>query len=206
MIAIKPYAEIIDVGEMEALKKIELVGRTCYKSEGKITEDSAPGFVSGLIKRGHEAMLEHASFCFEIGMSGRALVRGIMQGLMSEGFTSYVRVTVVRQELQVYTPERCYEERTADHLLANGVIVPPCKVGDTVYKITPNYLFIKDYEVVGFHLGEFPTVNRHKRKPYLVSYDKTSRFLNHITLDEIGKTVFLTREEAEAALAERSKG
>lgn len=93
----------------------------------------------------------------------------------------------------------------ADHLLANGVIVPPCKVGDTVYKITPNYLFIKDYEVVGFHLGEFPTINGHKRKPYLVCYDKASRFLKHIPLDVIGKTAFLAREEAEAALKERSE-
>lgn len=32
--------------------------------------------------------------------------------------------------------ESCYEPRVADLLLANGVIVPPCKVGDTVYYIT----------------------------------------------------------------------
>ena len=30
--------------------------------------------------------------------------------------------------------ERCYEERTADLLLEHGVIVPPCKVGDKVYR------------------------------------------------------------------------
>ena len=29
--------------------------------------------------------------------------------------------------------KRCYQARTADYLLANGVIVPPCKVGDKVY-------------------------------------------------------------------------
>lgn len=43
---------------------IEKVGRTCYKSEDKITETSAEKFVSGLIKHGHEAMIEHWSLVF----------------------------------------------------------------------------------------------------------------------------------------------
>lgn len=45
----------------EELKMIERGGRTCYKSEDKITDESARKFVKNLIKRGHEAMLEHAS-------------------------------------------------------------------------------------------------------------------------------------------------
>jgi len=40
---------------------IELAGRTCYKSEDKITDDSADGFYKMLIKRGHEAMIEHGN-------------------------------------------------------------------------------------------------------------------------------------------------
>lgn len=47
------------------LRKLEKIGRICYKSEDKITENSAPGFVKGLIARGHEAMLEHASLSVE---------------------------------------------------------------------------------------------------------------------------------------------
>lgn len=47
-------------------KFIEKVGRTCYKSEDKITEDSAFKFVAGLIKRGHEAMIEHYSLIFKV--------------------------------------------------------------------------------------------------------------------------------------------
>ena len=43
------------------LDTIEKVGRTCYKSEHLITEDSAEGFVRRLIQRGHEAMIEHGS-------------------------------------------------------------------------------------------------------------------------------------------------
>lgn len=44
---------------MEILKEIEMVGRTCYKSECNITDDSAKKFVSMLIERGHESMIEH---------------------------------------------------------------------------------------------------------------------------------------------------
>lgn len=43
------------------LKKIERIGRVCYKSEAKITKNSAVKFVKGLIDRGHLAMLEHVS-------------------------------------------------------------------------------------------------------------------------------------------------
>ena len=51
----------ISDGGIEELKLIEQVGRTCYKSEDKITEDgeSARRFVKMLIKNGHEAMIEH---------------------------------------------------------------------------------------------------------------------------------------------------
>ena len=43
----------------EILKRIEKAGRTCYKSEDRITEESAKVFVQKLIERGHESVLEH---------------------------------------------------------------------------------------------------------------------------------------------------
>lgn len=52
--------------ENDPIKKIEKCGRICYKSEDKITEDSAEKFVANIIKRGHEAVLEHASFIFQV--------------------------------------------------------------------------------------------------------------------------------------------
>lgn len=45
----------------EILKKIEAIGRTCYKSEDKITHDSAAKFVSALIRHGHESVIEHVN-------------------------------------------------------------------------------------------------------------------------------------------------
>ena len=43
------------------LKRIEKAGRTCYKSEDRITDESAKSFVRKLIERGHESVLEHES-------------------------------------------------------------------------------------------------------------------------------------------------
>jgi len=44
-----------------ALEMIELSGRTCYKSEDKITSDSSQTFVKNILKRGHESVIEHVS-------------------------------------------------------------------------------------------------------------------------------------------------
>lgn len=60
---IKPSFTIIEQGPgIEGIyKQIELAGRTCYKSEDKITESSAKDFVDRMIKSGHGAMLEHGT-------------------------------------------------------------------------------------------------------------------------------------------------
>lgn len=61
---IKPSVEIIKQEEYDLnhiFKFIELAGRTCYKSEDKITEDSAKEFAVRMIKSGHYAMLEHGT-------------------------------------------------------------------------------------------------------------------------------------------------
>ena len=60
---IEPYVELINAPDYKTLlTTIEAAGRTCYKSEDKITDGSAEKFVAGIIKRGHEAVLEHCSF------------------------------------------------------------------------------------------------------------------------------------------------
>ena len=60
---IKQSFEILDqqCGLEGIYKQIERAGRTCYKSEDKITEDSAKEFVDRMIKSGHGAMLEHGT-------------------------------------------------------------------------------------------------------------------------------------------------
>lgn len=70
---IKPKFEIIEqaTGLDGMYKQIELAGRTCYKSEDKITVDSAKGFVERMIKSGHGAMLEHGTVYLAFSMASR---------------------------------------------------------------------------------------------------------------------------------------
>lgn len=65
---IKPSFTIIEQGSgIEGVyKQIEMAGRTCYKSEDKITETSAKEFVDRMIKSGHGAMLEHGTIYLTI--------------------------------------------------------------------------------------------------------------------------------------------
>lgn len=60
---IKPKFEILEQrpGTSGIYRMIELAGRTCYRSEDKITPDSAVAFVDRMIKSGHGAMLEHGT-------------------------------------------------------------------------------------------------------------------------------------------------
>ena len=80
----------------------------------------------------------------------------------------------------------------ADHLLANGVIVPPCKVGDSVYYFST--------------LGVLPFINKAKIKEISIGVKTIKCFFDknkYFAINEFGKTVFLTKEEAEKALSER---
>lgn len=61
---IESSVQIIE--EKDPYKMIELAGRTCYKSEDKITEDSAKEFVDRMIKLSHGAMLEHGTIYLTI--------------------------------------------------------------------------------------------------------------------------------------------
>ena len=59
---IDPSFEILALPEGEsALRIIELAGRTCYKSEDKISAGTAPSFVARIVGSGHESVIEHSS-------------------------------------------------------------------------------------------------------------------------------------------------
>ena len=82
---IKPSVQIMTpLNQAEILAHIERCGRTCYKSEDKITEDSAEKFVRNLIKRGHESVLEHYSFTVRFICD-----RGVSHELVRHRIASY---------------------------------------------------------------------------------------------------------------------
>lgn len=94
MKVVSPSFEILTPIDTDgALRLIENVGRTCYKSEDKITDESALPFVSGIIKRGHEAVIEHYSFIFELNDKTYCELKGAICSLESAGFNSFIRAT-----------------------------------------------------------------------------------------------------------------
>ena len=108
-----------------------------------------------------------------------------------------------RSQMPMVAGLELWADDIADYLLENGVIVPPCKVGDMVYVIididNPARRMLEckvisiSMEETGMHF-QFQTV-----KKYLYRY-------GNFNIDDIGKTVFLTKEQAEKALAEVANG
>lgn len=96
----------------------------------------------------------------------------------------------------------CYNERPmfkqaaeiiADYLIVSG-IVPPCQVGQKVWKL----MLWQNYpaEIIE---GKVSMLQQKADRTWKIRISRRSS-VEDITLDEIGKTVFLTREEAERAL------
>lgn len=79
--------QISDNG-IEELKHIERIGRVCYKSEDKISEDgeTAKKFVKMLIDRGHEAMIEHSSLSVKFTVD-----RGVSHELVRHRIASFAQ-------------------------------------------------------------------------------------------------------------------
>lgn len=91
----------------------------------------------------------------------------------------------------------------ADFLLANGVIVPPCKVGDVVYAITLNPKTV----IHKIHRGVVTNIHCHTTGKHITvrheGLDDEPYFDDlYCPFEIFGKTVFLTREEAEKKLKE----
>jgi len=82
---IEPYYRILTPIDREMiLKNIEYIGRVCYKSEDKITEDSATMFIRTIIKNGHEAVIEHISLTIKFICD-----RGISHEIVRHRLASY---------------------------------------------------------------------------------------------------------------------
>ncbi|MFQ6882767.1 FAD-dependent thymidylate synthase [Clostridium sp.] len=66
------------------LKKLEKIGRVCYKSENKITDQSAENFIRAIIERGHESVIEHISVSIRVICD-----RGVTHEIVRHRIASY---------------------------------------------------------------------------------------------------------------------
>lgn len=87
MQVVKAGYEILDsINGLDIIKKIERIARVCYKSEDKITEDSAIRMIRNLIIEGHEAMLEHVSLSVKFIVD-----RGVSHEIVRHRMASYAQ-------------------------------------------------------------------------------------------------------------------
>ena len=101
---------------------------------------------------------------------------------------------IISADISLFGTDKPYAEVYADHLIANGVIVPPCKVGDKIYMVVTRKTLSFDIDKSGMRRVE----NEHSfiKQSYLTK-------LNFFkVIEDFDKTVFLTREDAEKALKE----
>ena len=82
---IAPSFELLDKPNgAEMLQKLELAGRVCYKSEERITPDSAAGFIGRILQSGHESVLEHEKLTVRLICD-----RGVTHELVRHRIASY---------------------------------------------------------------------------------------------------------------------
>jgi len=105
------FRVLTDLSDEKAiLRNIELAGRVCYKSEYKITEGSCEAFVKGIIKKGHESVIEHALITVSI-ITDRGVTHELVRHRLSSFSQESTRyVNYEKKGMQVILPVNFSEE------------------------------------------------------------------------------------------------
>lgn len=147
---IKPSVEI--EGEIDGhkiLKHIEKIGRVCYKSEDKITEDSSRIFVQNVIKRGHLSVIEHQNISVRF-IIDRAISHELVRHRtcsFSQESTRYVNYN--KKEMEFILPPWVSDIPAGEYELSN-VKINGCNVLEK---------YPKEYEE---RLTQLPEVNKNQ--------------------------------------------
>lgn len=121
MKVINPSVELINAPAYETLlNTVETAGRVCYKSEDKICEGSAEKFIAGILKRGHEAVIEHGvltvKFTCDRGVT-HEIVRHRIASYCQES-TRYCNYSQEKFSNEITVIKPCFfEEGTVNYLL-----------------------------------------------------------------------------------------
>lgn len=99
-------------------------------------------------------------------------------------------------------------DKIADYLMSNNVVVLPCKVGDTVHSFSADFGVVLPYLVGTLNIGYMGKSGVYYGYEANCHDPETDELLDEIDFEseDIGKTVFLSREEAEAKLREMRDG
>lgn len=154
---INQYCEIFDdVDGIAICKKLERIGRTCYKSENMITDASYIKFLSNIISSGHESVIEHCSITVKF--------------VTDRGVTH----EIVRHRLASYTQESTrYCNYTKDKFGNQLKFILPV-LGIDIYKGFEDYCkYIEETYNSSIYLGATPQ----EARAYLPNCIKTELFM-----------------------------
>lgn len=128
MIISKPKVELLDIsGTGAPLRFIEEIGRNCYQSQDKITDNSYEKFIRTLIQNGHESVLEHVNATFKITTD-----RGTSHQIVRHRIASYSQESTRYVEHKKPIEEWLDKEIPEYHL---NVIAPFPKEDKYIYNI-----------------------------------------------------------------------
>lgn len=133
---IKPsYTILTPINRIEILKLLELAGRTCWKSENKITEDSCSKFVKNILGKNHLSVIEHVSI-------GVRLI--VDRGFLAE---------ITRHRLASYSVESTRYVRYKDLVSVTYIIPPWVNIEPGEYtsikdiNCTPDYMWYESLRI-----------------------------------------------------------
>lgn len=133
MLIVQPSVHLVKPTTTRDLyKQIELAGRVCYKSEDMITDTSAEDFIRRVLRRGHEAVIEHASisvkFICDRGVT-HEIVRHRIASYCQES-TRYCNYSLDKFGTQISVIEPLYLERGSK---AYNIWECACKTSEMAY-------------------------------------------------------------------------
>lgn len=165
MEVVQPSVKIISsvVSYEDILKNIELCGRNCYHSEKNIKEGSAEKFIRGLIKSGHDSVLEHNCVTFEIVCDRAVMAQitrhriGVSFSIESQRYNKYSDIKVIlpcgiesEEQISKWSASCIMAETAYNELLELGCkpetarsVLPNCTA--TVIKMTMNFRALRHF-------------------------------------------------------------
>lgn len=135
MIVIPPSYEILnDLDQQSLAIRIEACGRLCYKSEDKITDQSAPVFIRNILKHGHNSVAEMAVVTLEVIVEKESIAAQLFKGL-----PRYLNIDMLEKNILLITASvRAFRELYLEH--ANLKIVKAI----TAFLLKRHPLFFED--------------------------------------------------------------
>jgi len=119
----------------EPLAKIELAGRTCYKSEDKITQDSAEKFVKMLKNRNHHAMLEFGWMMVRF-ITNRGVTHELVRHRLCSFAQESTRYVDYQEEMEFIKPVWCNLklDETQNYHFDEWCFIQACSEAEGRYK------------------------------------------------------------------------